>query len=330
MKELKLGTIGSGVIVHGILDNVLRTEHISLAAVYSRDREKGEQLAGQYGGRNVYTDLEAFLQDEQVNTVYIASPNILHYAQARMALQAGKHVICEKPFCIRKAQVLELLELAKKKDLMLTEAAPTTYLPNYEILKEALPKIGRIRLVMANYSQYSSRYDNLLAGQTTNVFNPQFAGGCLMDINYYNVYLTVALFGRPRTAVYYPNLHANGIDTSGIAHLQYPDFPAVCIGAKDTRGVNFYQIEGEKGYIYVEDGSNGLRAVRIVTGEKEEIVNLQQDPDRLYYEVRALTQLMLEEKKTQLYQRVELAADAVGTVEEIRKAAGLLFPGDEV
>jgi len=321
MKEIRLGTIGSGVIVRGILNNVLRTDGIRLEAVYSRQEDRGRALADEFGAGKVYTDMGRFLADEQINAVYIATPNILHYEQTKQALQAGKHVICEKPFCVRADQVRELTDLAKDRGLMLTEATPTSFLPNFRVIREALPKLGRIRLVMANYSQYSSRYNNLLAGETPNVFNPAFAGGCLMDINYYNVYLTAALFGTPVSAVYYPNLHPNGIDTSGVIQMEYPDFQVSCVGAKDTFGVNYYQIEGEKGYLYVTDGSNGLKEVRIVTGDQDETVNLQPDPDRLYYEVQALTALMLAEDKEALYKRLEITYEAVRLVEQMRKTS---------
>ena len=86
MKEIRLGTIGSGFIVHNILDNVKLTEGICLEAVYSRSREKGEKLAAEYGAEKVYTDMDAFLADPQINFVYIATPNILHYPQAKKAL----------------------------------------------------------------------------------------------------------------------------------------------------------------------------------------------------------------------------------------------------
>ena len=83
MKELCLGTIGSGSIVHTILDQVNVTDGIRLTAVYSRMEEKGKQLAAEYGAGRVYTDLDAFLADEEINTVYIASPNLLHYEIGR-------------------------------------------------------------------------------------------------------------------------------------------------------------------------------------------------------------------------------------------------------
>ncbi len=246
MEEIRLGTIGSGIIVHSILDNVKMTDGMRLTAVYSRSEEKGSALAEEYGADKVYTDLDDFLKDDEMNTVYVASPNLLHYEQAKKALLAGKHVICEKPFCTKAEQARELVALAKEKGLLLVDAVPTAFLPNFEVLKRELPKVGRVKLVLGNFSQYSSRYDQLLKGEVPNVFNPQYAGGCLMDINFYNVYLNVALFGKPEDAVYFPNRYGELADTSGILLLQYEGFVSEAAGAKDTWGVNFSRLKGKK------------------------------------------------------------------------------------
>lgn len=329
MKELRIGTIGSGMIVHNILNNVNRTEGIRLEAVYSRSEEKGRALADEYGAIKIYTEMDAFLADPEIDIVYIATPNLLHYSQTRRALEAGKHVICEKPFCTRAEQARELVELAKEKQLFLVEAIPTSFLPNYQALKDGLQKIGKVKLVLANYSQFSSRYNNLLVGELPNIFNPEYAGGSLMDINYYNIYLTIALFGKPIKAEYHPNLYHGSIDTSGVMHMQYDGFVAECAGAKDTWGVNAYQIEGEQGFLYVRDGSNGLAEVRIVTHNSDETINLQPVPDRWFYEVQALAELMQKENYDALYERLDIMLRVTETVETARKNAGILFPGDE-
>lgn len=329
IEEIRLGTIGSGTIVHQILDAAAQTEGIRCVAVYSRDLKKGQILAGEYKASRVYTDMAAFLADEEVNTVYVATPNLLHYEQVKRALLAGKHVICEKPFCTRADQAEELICLAKEKGLLLVEAAPTSFLPHYEILKRELPKVGRVRLVLANYSQYSSRYDNLLRGELTNIFDPAYAGGCLMDINFYNVYLNVALFGKPQKAVYYPNFFSNPkIDTSGILLMQYADFVSENAGAKDTWGVNSFQIQGEQGYIYVEGGSNGLQSIKVVTKESEEVFQEQPNPNRWFYEVQNLTKLILAGDAGALQERLQITLDTVAVMETARKAAGLYFPED--
>lgn len=328
MEEIRLGTIGSGVIVHSVLGNVLKTPGICLTAVYSRSQEKGDALAAEFGAKKVYTDMDAFLADEDTNFVYIATPNLLHYPQAKKALLAGKNVILEKPFCTTADHARELVALAREKGLFLIDAVPTAFLPNLEVLKEALPKIGKVKLVQANYSQYSSRYDLLLKGEMPNIFNPEFAGGCLMDINFYNLYLNIALFGKPLDAMYYPNIYPGAADTSGIVVMNYEGFVSESAGAKDTWGVNFFQIEGETGYIYVAGGSNGLAEMRVVTKTSDETINRQSDPDRWFYEVQNLTALVLADDHSAIEARQDVMLNVMEVLETVRRNAGICFPGD--
>lgn len=326
--EVRLGTIGSGKIVHSILNHVRVVQGIRLVAVYSRCPDKAEDLAKEYGASGVYTNMDAFLADENMNFVYIATPNQLHYAQTKRALLAGKNVICEKPFCTRSEDARELAELAKERGLVLIEAVPTAFLPNLEILKRDLPKIGKVKLVHGNYSQYSSRYDDLLRGEIPNIFNPQFGGGSLMDINFYNVYLNVTLFGKPRSVAYHPNLYQGVYDTSGILVMNYDGFVSEAVGAKDTWGENFFQIEGETGYIYIPGGSNGLEKIRVVTKDSDETFTMQENPDRWYYEIENMTKLILSEDRKGLYELLETTVDVVEVLENARKGAGIFFPGD--
>ena len=329
MKELRLGTIGSGSIVHTILDQVKAVDGIRLIAVYSRSEEKGASLAAEYGADRVFTDLDSFFADEEMNVVYIASPNLLHYEQTKAALLAGKNVICEKPFCTRAEEARELTALAKESGLFLADAVPTAFLPNLEVMKRELSKIGRVKLVMGNYSQYSSRYDLVLKGEVPNVFNPRYGGGSLMDINFYNVYLNVALFGKPQTAVYYPNRYGELADTSGLLVMRYDGFVSSLAGAKDTWGVNYFQIEGEKGYLYVRDGSNGIAEVRVVTKDTDEIFNMQdQNTERRFYEVQKLTEYMLADDYEAVYGRLDVMLDVMEVLEDARTKAGILFPGE--
>lgn len=328
MKTIKLGTVGSGFIVRYILGNVMRTEGIELEAVYSRSEEKGNDLAAAYGCGKVYTDMDAFLADENIDLVYIATPNLLHYEQAKRALKAGKHVLLEKPFTTKYDHARELADLAREKRLILLEAAPTAYLPNLEILREELGKIGRIKLVMSNFSQYSSRYDAVLQGEKPAIFDPKFAGGCLMDINFYNVLLNVMLFGKPKAATYYANLYPGLCDTSGVMVMQYDGFISTNAGAKDTKGVNFFQIEGEEGYIYLEGSAGEIRSVRTVTKDCDETYNAQMDPNRWIYEVQEVTRILREGDREAADHRLKRTLETVEVMESARKAAGILFPGD--
>ncbi len=329
MEKITLGTIGSGVIVHSILDNVIRNDGIELNAVYSRSAEKAKNLANEYGCKKTYTDIDAFLADDEINTVYIAIPNLLHYEYTKKALLSGKNVICEKPFTTKYSHAKELSDIASDRNLFLVEAAPTSFLPNFNILKDSLDKIGQLKLVMSNYSQYSSRYDAVLRGEKPAIFDPEYAGGCLMDINFYNVLLNVLLFGKPKKATYHANLYPGLSDTSGVMVMEYEGFISTNAGAKDTFGTNFFQIEGEKGYIYIENGSNGIKSVRVVTKESDDTYNEQPDPDRWYYEIRELTRIFLTDDTKEMKKRLATTLETVEIIEKSRKEAGIIFPGDD-
>ena len=326
---MRIATIGSGSIVHSFLDGVSVTDGICCEAVYSRSYEKGKALAEKYGVAKVYTELEEMMGDPQVDFVYVASPNSLHYKQAKMALEHGKNVICEKPFTTSKETTEDLVQLAKKKGLFLFDAVPPSFLPNFFAVKELLPKIGKLKLVMSNYSQYSSRYDALLRGEISNVFSKEFAGGCIQDIGFYNLYFNIAMFGKPEKAVYYPNVYPGQVDTSGVLMLQYDGFVSSNVGAKDTWGVNFAQIEGEKGYIYIQDGSNALTEIRLVTCDGEEIVNLQEPISRWLYEVQALAKIVQEKDYEECYRRLDTTLAVMEVLENTRKAAGILFADEQ-
>jgi len=328
MKEVLLGTIGSGFIVDYNLSNILKTEGIKFVAAYSRSIDKANETINKYHGQYAYDDLDSFLNCEYINTVYIASPNSLHFIQAKKALEAKKNVLLEKPFTPRLTEAKKLLEIAKRNNVMLIDVTPTFFLPNLKLIKDNINSLGDIKLVMGNYSQYSSRYDALLKGEIPNVFNKEFAGGALMDINYYNVYLTIYLFGKPIDGIYYPNLHSNGIDTSGVIELNYPTFKVSLLGAKDTWGHNYYQIEGNKGYLYVTNGPNELKEIELTTKNESKTFNNQSCLERWFYSVQGYTKLLLNEDKSSIEDNHRTMLDTIEIVENIRRKANISFPGD--
>lgn len=246
---MKVATIGTGFIVDWFLTAVQESAGISCVAMYSRKESSARTLADKYEIDKIYTKLDEMLKDEDINFVYVASPNSLHFEHALKALKAGKNVICEKPFTSTVKEFDCLVKEAQARHLYLFEAIVTAHMPNYLRMKEELPRLGTIRMVQCNFSQYSSRYDKFLQGETPNVFNPEFSGGALADINIYNLHYVIGMFGKPKKVHYYANLHDNGIDTSGVVLLQYDGFQAVCVGCKDTRSECIAQIQGEKGFI---------------------------------------------------------------------------------
>ena len=156
-----------------------------------------------------------------------------------------------------------------------------------------------------------------------------------MDINFYNVLLNVALFGAPEEAIYYPNIYPGLADTSGSFIMKYSatadrsGFVSQNVGAKDTWGFNFFQIEGEQGYVFIAEGSNGLKNVRVVTRNSNIVLNDQPDPDRWNYEVQEITRIMKRDDYDAAYSMLDVTLETVRVIETARKHAGIIFPGDD-
>ena len=255
---INIATIGSGVIVDRMIDAIAQVNGVNLYAVYSRTEEKANAFAAKHKADKAYWDLDEMLQDPAVDVVYVASPNSLHFSQAKRALAAGKHVLLEKPFCATKEQAEELFALAEQHGVFLMEAITNVHTPNFKAVQAHLPAIGNVKLVQCNFSQYSSRYDKYKNRQVTNAFDLKFEGGALMDINVYNLHFMVGLFGCPDSLHYFMNIGYNGIDTSGVLVLEYPEFVAVCTGAKDSSSPYSVYIQGDEGTIRVDRASSGV------------------------------------------------------------------------
>ena len=327
---MKIATIGTGAIVDTFLSALDSIDEAQCVAMYSRKEETAKPLAEKYNINSVYTDLNEMYSDPNIEFVYVASPNSLHYDHAYRALEHGKHVICEKPFTSTVSEIESLISLAKRKRLMLFEAITTIHLPNYQLIKDNIAKLGAIKFVQCNYSQYSSKYNALLAGETPNVFNPKFSGGALTDINIYNLHFVMNLFGTPESISYTANKHANGIDTSGVLVMKYPEFISECVGCKDTRSMNFALIQGEKGYIHVENGAQGCQKVILHIGDEEIILNTQTTQNSLYYELAAFNSIYKKREFERCYELLDYSYSVMKMVVTARRDAGIVFEADLV
>ena len=321
---MNLCAIGTGAITKSMLAEFQRCDAFHCAAIYSRQEATGRAFAQEFGLEKVYTDLDEMLADPAIDIVYVASPNSIHYSQARAALLAGKHVICEKPFTPTLAQTDELIALAKEKHLLLFEAITTAHHPHYGFVKENLPKLGRLKLVSATFCQFSSRYPALLAGNPTPVLNHAFAGGALMDINLYNIHFAVGLFGAPKSVRYFPNRHESGVDTSGMLVLEYGDFVCQCMGAKDCAAQNGVQLIGEDGHMVITPSASNCQSVALnLRGQESVCLHLPENP--WYHEVQALGRLIAARDYGACYAALEVTRQVVEVLEKARAYAGFGF-----
>lgn len=268
---MKLGIIGSGMIVQEFLPSLVKLEGLEIMGIQGTKSgiEKVEEICKKYNIPN-FTDNFDELCNFGIDTVYIAVPNFLHFEFCKKALEKGINVIVEKPITTNYREAKELEKLAKEKKLFLFEAITTLYFENYKKIKEWITKIGNIKLVQSQYSQYSSRYDAFKRGEILPVFDPEKAGGALMDLGLYNLHYVLGLFGKPENVKYYANIERN-IDTSGVLIMKYKNFSAMCVCAKDSEGERIGVIQGSEGKIVSEEapGLVGKVTLKLYDGTTE-------------------------------------------------------------
>ena len=217
---LKLGVIGTGAISHHFIEAAHISGEYQLVAVYSRKLETAATFASRYQNLQLFDQVEDFFKSS-FDVVYIASPNSLHFAQAKAALSAGKHVILEKPAVTQPQEWLDLVQTAEKNHCFIFEAARNYHEKAFTIIKNFLAD-KQILGADFNYAKYSSKMPDLLAGLTPNVFSDRFAGGALMDLGIYPLYAAVRLFGKAENATYQAQQLDNSIDLNGDGILFYP------------------------------------------------------------------------------------------------------------
>lgn len=331
---MKLAILGTGFIVReGALPALKEVPEIEVAAILSRPKSKAtaEKFATEYSIPAVYTDYDELLKNPEIDFVYVGVINSVHYEYTKKALLAGKNVIVEKPFASAAREVRELRQLALEKNLYVFEAVTILHLPNFAAIKKYLPELGKIHAVFANYSQYSSRYDKYLQGEVLPAFDPKSSGGALYDINIYNLNFIIGLFGAPEKVSYNANIGFNGIDTSGVVTLQYPDFFALALGAKDSESPSFVTIQGEKGWIRVNDKPNELRSFDMslngtgVTTHNE----LNRYSHRMVHEFKEFAEIFAAKDYQRMKDGLDISVAVMETAETARKQVGIVFPCDE-
>ena len=265
---IKFGVIGTGWIAEEFVKGTALTDGLEFSAVYSRTVQKGTEFASQFGGATVFDNIDEFAASD-IDAVYIASPNSLHYNQSKLMLEHGKHVLCEKPVTVTPAQFSELRSLAKSKNLIYTEAVMYLHLPQRKVLLESLKKIGKITTAHFDFSQLSSKYEALKNGGLPNIFNPEFATGCLMDLGIYCLYPAIDIFGEPKNVISSASLLPTGVDGCGSSIFEYDDKCVTLTYSKLGQSGLGSQILGDGGTITTPSISKLINMTLIQNDSKE-------------------------------------------------------------
>ena len=214
MSALRWGFLSAGGIATAVADD-FRIAGINIQAVGARDLAKANEFADKFGIPNRHQGYDALVNDPEVDAVYISTPHPWHHQHALLALNAGKHVLLEKPFTINAREAQEIKELATAKKLFVLEAMWTRFLPSMDAIFAVINSgtLGEIRLVTADHSQYLPDVPRL--------WEPELGGGALLDLGIYPVSFAIRVLGFPERVTAKATLTSQKVDETTSLIFEY-------------------------------------------------------------------------------------------------------------
>lgn len=248
---MRLAILGAGSIARTMAKTVAGMKNVESYVVAARDLGRAQKFAEQYGFEKAYGSYEEMLKDDKIDLVYIATPHSHHYLHAKMCLEAGKNVLCEKSFTVNAEQAQKLFDLAKEKGLLITEAIWTRYMPSRTMINDIIASgmIGDVTAVTANLSYAIDHVERIR--------KPELAGGALLDVGVYPINFASMILGENVKDVKATAIFRDGVDIldSIVMVFEGERMATLQCGAREISD-RMGSIFGTKGYIQVQNINN--------------------------------------------------------------------------
>lgn len=323
MGVLKVGIMGTGRIASVLAETMVQMPEICLYGAASRSLEKAEDFAARFSIKKAYGSYEELAADSEVQLIYIATPHSEHSSNARLCLEHGKHVLCEKSFAANYSQAKEMIDLAQEKNLMITEAMWVRYMPMADTLKEVLASgiIGEPMTLTANLAYLVSDKHRIVA--------PELAGGALLDVGVYTLNFASLVFGDEITDITSSVIKTEtGVDAQNSITLLYPGGKMAVLNSSiqvlsDRQGI----IYGTKGFLVVEN-INNFESISVYNTDRKLVGSYQRPEQITGYEYQVLaSKAAIDQGETQCPQMPhQTTLQVMKVMDELRKQWGIRYP----
>lgn len=324
-KKTAWGILGLGKIAGTFAADLALVKNARLHAVASRDSEKAADFARVHGSERAYGSYEALFQDPEVEVVYIASPHSLHKTHALAALQAGKHVLCEKPMGVNAREVQEMVEMARSKKLFLMEALWSRFNPS---IKRAHEMVREETLGPLSYLRADFAFPALDRDPAGRLLNPALAGGSLLDIGIYPVFLAYLMLGVPRDISVLAHFHHTGVEKQIGLLFDYPGAMAVLYSGLTSPSEMKAELSCREGSIHLEPRWHQADALSVVRDGESRREEHPLKGRGYTYEIEEVQNCLRAGKWQSDLWSWEDSTTLHRLLDRIRNRAGIDFPGE--
>ncbi|MEM7020485.1 MAG: Gfo/Idh/MocA family oxidoreductase [Pseudomonadota bacterium] len=215
--KTRWGILSTGRIAGEFAEALQQLDGAVLHAVASRQQQTADDFAAKYGASVAHPSYEDLANDINVDVIYVATPHSMHYENTLLCLEAGKHVLCEKPFAVNTEQTLVMIEAAQRKQQFLMEAMWMRFIPLIQEIRRRIEAgdIGDVRMIQADFGY------RVPVNPEGRLFNPALAGGALLDIGIYPIAFSAMFLGEPSDVVSLSTLGETGVDEQSAYALKH-------------------------------------------------------------------------------------------------------------
>ena len=326
MTGLRWGILGTGGIAH-LFTSDLKLEGFNVTAVGSRSQPTADEFAASHGIARAHANYEALVADPEVDVVYVSSPHPFHAENAMLALEAGKHVLVEKPFTINATEAQAVVDLAAKRGLVVLEAMWTRWLPHMVRVREIIASgvLGDVRTVLADHDQ------KLSSDPSHRMQALALGGGALLDLGIYPVSFAWDVFGAPASVTANSSPTATGADRQTAILLGYPDGQqAVLHTALDTRGPNKAAVIGTEGRIELDPVWYTPTSFTVYDSSDMVVERYESSVQGrgMQFQASALEAIVAAGALSGTELPPDETVAIVGTLDEVRRQIGLRYPNE--
>ncbi len=322
--RIRWGIISTGKIAEKFARGLTFLPEAELVAVGSRARASAEKFGDMFGVPNRHASYEALANDPDVDVLYVATPHSLHKENCLLGLQAGKAVLCEKPFTINAAESQEVIRSAREKKLFLMEAMWTRFIPAIVKVRELLTDevIGEVRVLSAGLG-FRADFD-----PQSRLFSPELGGGALLDIGVYAISLASMVFGTPSRVTSMAHLGETGVDEQAAIILGYDQGQlATLFTTIRTNAPGEAILMGTRGRIRIHASiARPTRITLSLNGQKDRIIEMPVDGTGYNYEAAEVMSCLREGKLESEAIPLDETLSIMRTMDQIRAQWGLKYP----
>jgi predicted dehydrogenase len=324
-KRLRWGILATGGIAR-MFARDLTQNGFTVQAVGSRSQANADAFAAEFSIPTAHGSYEALVADPNVDIVHVATPHPLHAVNAQLALNAGKHVLIEKPITLNAPEAERIVALAVEKNLLLLEAMWTRFLPHVQRIREIIAA-GTLGTVLFFNADHAQKLPDAAAHRINAL---ELGGGALLDLGIYPISFASHLFGSPAAIHADARFRSTGADSAVAAVLRYPGGELATISAaSDTRGANSATIVGTAARIEIDAVWYAPTAFRVIATSGEVLESYVSDVvgGKQFQAAEAERLVSLGRTSSELMPPSE-SVTIMRTMDEIRRQIGLVYPGE--